>query len=234
MNPREALAALIANPAAFLKHYPVKIAGAGGNLNTTNVRTYFFDKQGAWSGIFPGETLGHKGATRPGLFKDHQISSFRFNHSRVSADTALTRALVVPMVNYNSTLYGCHDMQGDVTAMPHFRLDGSGDGLMLTGELSGCCFSWIDYGANLICTHVQPHAGIDGIKLQTKLTTQGRFAAVPTAPLNTFGRTDYPSRASIIGVCKGAQWYLYAQTSSDSLKTITGAYQIHPGPKRRL
>lgn len=244
MTPAEALAELRTNPETFLKYYPVKCFGSpaptAGAANTTH---YYLDKQDAeMLPLKPGDTeikygkAGHRGATRPGRVfgRPKNISSFNLK-PMMSATAAATNALVVPMVNYDSDIYGCPNLNGDVTNMPHYVLDGTGDGLMVTGQLTGCCFSWIVSGNDLWCTHVQPKDGISSAELQVELRHGGRFAAAPTTPLHTFGRPEYPSGfASVIGVRSGGTWSLYAQVSSDGLRTIASAYRLYPGPKAAL
>src|SRR5262249_19384218 len=147
----------------------------------------------------------------------------------------INQAHVVPMVNYNSDIYGCLNLHGVVNTMPYYALDGGGDGLMVTGELSGCCFCWLPQGGLLWCIHVQPEEGIDSIALQNSLRVNGRFAYAPGSVLSTYGRHDYPgARASVIGVRRHGNWRLFAQTTNNSFNTITGAYIIYPGPVRRL
>jgi hypothetical protein len=139
------------------------------------------------------------------------------------------------MVNHQGAIYGCLDLLGNVTAMPYYQLDAAGDGLMVTGELSNCCFTWTAQGADLWCIHVQPVGGITPVALQNAIHMNGRFAAAPNSPLSTFGRNDYPAgRASVIGVRQGGSWNLYAQTTNDSFDTISAAYRIYPRAMIRL
>ena len=139
----------------------------------------------------------------------------------------------VPMVNYDSNLDGKVNLHATVTAMDHY-VDGAGAHYMTTGLLTGCCFAWIEAGGALWCVHVRPKDGITGVQLHTMIAPQGRFAARPHTPLSTFGRNDYTNYANVIGVNTVTGWKLYAQTSSDQFRTITGAWQIAPGAVRRL
>lgn len=238
MNGTAARRKLLTTPSDFLKYYPVKCAGTDAPIpNAANLCQYHINKLGANNALLPGEVLGHYGAIRIGFFgHQHQISSFKLEPQAVGVGAAvINEAHVVPMVNYNSDLYGCPNLHGVINGMPHYVLDGTGDGLMVTGELSGCCFCWIQHGNDLWCIHVQPAEGINGADLHTALAHTGRFAAAPDVALSTFGRNDYPgARASVIGVRKNGRWKLYAQTSTDSFHTLTGAFKIHPGGMRAL
>ncbi len=234
MDSAAARTQLLNHPADFLKYYPVKCAGATApNQNAVNLRQYNIEKRdGTGTNI-----TGHRGATRPGLFgHQRQISSWKLAPGAATVNGAtINQAHVVPMVNHSGVIYGCLDLHGNVTAMPYYQLDATGDGLMVTGELSNCCFTWAVQGADLWCIHVQPVGGITPIALQTAIAGTGRFAAAPHTPLATFGRNDYPvGRASVIGVRQGGSWNLYAQTTNDSFNTIAAAYRIYPGAMTRL
>jgi hypothetical protein len=238
MNSAIALASLLNNPVNFLRYYPVKCAGAAAPAqNAANLSQYSISKQGGTQPVM-APMVGHRGATRPGVFgHQRQISSFILQpgHVNVVNGAMINNAHVMPMVNHNSDVYGCLNLNGVITAMPHYVLDASGDGLMVTGELSFCCFCWIQQGADLWCIHVQPVGGITPIQLQNALALQGRFGAAPNALLSTYGRNDYPTgRASIIGVRSAGVWNLYVQTTNDSFDTISGAFRIHPGAVQRL
>ncbi|KQZ70967.1 hypothetical protein ASD55_11845 [Rhodanobacter sp. Root561] len=233
MDSAAARAQLLAHPETFLKHYPVKCAGAAApNQNAVNLRLYNISKRQGLANVD-----GHRGATRPGLFGyQREISSWILQPgAAVGNGTTINQAHVVPMVNHLGVQYGCLNLLGNVTAMPYYELDGTGDGLMVTGELSNCCFTWAVQGANLWCIHVQPVGGITPTGLQAALATTGRFAAAPHVPLATFGRDEYPvGRASVVGVRQAGAWSLYAQTSNDLLNTISAAYRIYPGAMTRL
>ena len=234
MDTNAAWAALTTNPDQFLKYYPVKTAGSPApNPNGVNQAQYWLRKQVNTAN--GNAKPGHMGATKPRVIgPDASISSFYFDTIPLHGATHVALANVVPMVNYNSNVYGCPNLNGNVTAMNHFVLDGTGDEVMITGELSGCCFCWLPQGANLWCTHVQPRDGITGDALEIALSTTGRFGAAPGSSIGTFGRSYYSSRATVIGVRVAGNWRLYAQTSNDALKTITGAWRIHPGQMVRL
>jgi hypothetical protein len=198
-----------------------------------NLRQYNISKQG---GTQDDQKPGHRGATRPGFRgKSRDISSFILQPDTMGNGALINDAHVVPMVNYNSDIYNCHNLHRGINAMPYYALDGQGRGLMVTGELSGCCFCWLAQGNDLWCIHVQPQAGIDGTALQNTLRVNGRFANAPGTRLGTYGRKNYPAgRASVIGVRRAGRWRLFAQTSDDRFSTITGAYQIYPGAVRNL
>ena len=237
MDSAAALAKLRNHPADFLKHYPVKCAGSTApNQNAVNFRQYNLNKYGGDMPTPTGQVTGHRGATRPGLFgHQRQIATFKLEPGPTVNGANIPQAHVVPMVNHNSAIYGCLNLNGNITAMPYYCLDATGDGIMVTGELSNCVFCWAVQGADLWCIHVQPVGGITPVALQLALSTNGRFAAAPHAPLATFGRGQYPTgRASVIGVRSGGTWSLYAQTSQDSFSTLGGGYRIYPGATVRL
>jgi hypothetical protein len=236
MDCPAAVTALTNRPASFLRHYPVKCAGGlAPNQNVATTIAYRMIKPTAM-GAHTKE--GHRGATRPGVFGigTRDISSFKLEPGGAQAGAGtIAQAHVVPMVNYSGNAYGCFDLQGGTGAMPHYVLDGTGDGLMVTGGLSNCCFAWLQQGAELWCIHVQPGGDLNPIQLQNRLVTNGRFAAAPGQSLATFGRSDYPGgTASVIGVREGGVWNLYAQKSNDSFSTLSEAYRIHPGLAVRL
>lgn len=236
MDGAAAVTTLQTRPAHFLKYYPEKCAGAKAPAqNAATKAVYKLGKRNAASEQHT--KLGHTGATRPGVFgQSLNISSFKLEPGAAGAgEGAITNAHVVPMVNHNGTMYGSLDLNGITTAMPYYALDATGEGVMVTGELSNCCFAWIQQGADLWCIHVQPVGGITPTNLQTELSTTGRFAAAPATALSTFGRNDYPGgRASVIGVREGGVWNLYAQRSDTSFNTLNEVYRIHPGPLVRL
>lgn len=235
MDCPAAVTKMLTNPAFFFKYYPVKCAGAKApNLGGVNTTAYKLGKRNATLGQ---TKAGHTGATRPGPFgTTRDISSFKLEPgAAVTGEGSIPTAHVVPMVNHNDIIYGCLNLQGVTNAMPHFVLDATGDGVMVTGELSNCCFAWIQQGSDLWCIHVQPVGGISPTALQTELSTTGRFAAAPGTTLLTFGRNEYPGgRASIIGIREGGIWNLYALKTDTSFNTLSESFRIHPGPMARL
>lgn len=235
MDAQAAARALLNEPEHFIKHYPLKCSGtAAPNQNVANMAAYVLVKQ---IGKEEDDKPGHRGATRPGLFgHTRAISSFWLQpNGGGGVPVAFAQAHVVPMVNYDGDKFGCLNLGAKIANMPYYILDGNGDGLMVTGELSGCCFVWLQQGNALWCIHVQPVEGISGVELQSKLKATGRFQGQPDDALTTYGRDQYPGgRASIVGVRRAGIWKLYAQHSNDGFGTITGAWQIHPGLPTRL
>jgi hypothetical protein len=236
MDANQALKDLMGKPQSFLKYYPVKCAGSTAPLQgMVNTKKYYLNKQGAGMPTIKGEVLGHRGAIRVGRFgRKHEISSFMLSPNITPGAATINSAHIVPMVNYNSDIYGAPNLHANTAAMPHYVLDATGDGIMVTGELSACCFCFYPYQGKLLCTHVQPREGITASALQLELATRGHFAVAPNAPIGTFGRHDYAVRASVIGVRRGTQWQLFAQLSVDGFKTINAAFQIYPGAVRAL
>jgi hypothetical protein len=236
MDTATAKSKLLHHPEEFLRYYPVQCAGAQAPLqNDVNLRQYNISKKETNQ---IGGKVGHCGATRSGfLGTTLNISSFFLQPDLMGNSAPINNAHVVPMVNYNdpnNTQPNVPNLHGNIGAMHHYKLDGQGRGLMVTGQLSNCCFCWLAQGIDLWCIHVQPGNTISAIALQNWLATGGRFAGRNT-PLLTYGRTDYPTgHASVIGVRRAGQWHLYAQRSDDVFDTISGAYSIYPGAVRRL
>ena len=179
------------------------------------------------------------------LGPDRKISSFKLNTIQPAGDYAqFANAHIVPMVHYNSPATSAVDVDlaAGITAMPRYVLDGSGDGLMVTGELSGCCFCWVAQGAALWCIHVQPKGinpatgnAIDGAALHVLLQATGRFQGAPGAAIGTYGANQYGTkRASVVGVRLATGWTLYAQTSSTSFQSVADASRIYPGAVQLL
>lgn len=225
MDADEAFDELLSRPGRFLKHHPVNPAGAGGAhaAGMANLRQFRLYKRDAnVPGPAPSGKPAHFGATRGRGLATREVSSFLV--TTVPAAGNVTErpfhALSVPLRRYNDV---------DVAALDHYVVDGQGDGVMVTGQLSGCTFAWLPIGTSLLCIHVQP-VGIGALGLHNRLNTNGRFAAHPRKPLHTYGRNDYPQYANVVGVRKRGRWRLYAQHSSDQFRTITAARRIHPGP----
>lgn len=225
MDAHKAFQQLTTNPRDFLAWYPVNTAGSNGvhAPGAANVHQFQMYKQNPVSeGTIPSKKVGHYGAMRPSLFGEREVSSFKISDLPApgTATQHTFNALSVPMHNYNAVT---------VAALDHYLLDGTGDGLMITGQLSGCTFAWRVAGNDLMCTHIRP-VGTTPTQLQNALRTNGRFTAAPVSPLYTFGMDDYGPYANVIGVRKNGQWSLYAQNSTDRLMTITAAWQIYPAP----
>jgi hypothetical protein len=235
LDATTAAARMISDPDHFFKYYPVMMAGGTGtfNVNVANPRTYFLAKKtGSQPGF--GDKEGHHGATRPGFLHTKDISSFKMDIFQAPGSSGALMTAGVPMVNYNGTKDGKVDLQTNVGAMDHYVVDANAD-YMTTGLLTGCCFTWIVSGVDLWCTHIRPVGIADGPTLQTLVAANGHFAAALGQPVLTFGKNDFADPYGIvIGVKTNAGWKLYAQTSGDQFKTITGAWRIHPGPAVRL
>src|SRR5262245_12837952 len=104
MNSTAARNKLLTDPRSFLKYYPVKCAGASAPVqNAANLVQYYLNKQGAGQYLGPGQVLGHRGATRPGLFGyERAISSFKLAPQNSVGAALINQAHVVPMVNHDS------------------------------------------------------------------------------------------------------------------------------------
>lgn len=242
MTPAEALHALRTTPETFLKHYPVNPAGTGAG----GLRTYYIVKPDGqfrqpdrrhktmWQ-----DKPGHLGATRPGPFATtREISSFRMlTNPAPGLPSANTQALLVPLEHYAAPpAAGAAAAPGawQIGAMNHTVVDATGGGVMVTGQLSGCCFCWELQGASLWAAHIKP-VGIDADVLDDQIRDHGQFAGgaalAGTGALQRYGKRSYAQPyANVIGVRQAGAWRLYAQQSSDMFKTITAAHRIWPGP----
>jgi hypothetical protein len=235
MDATTAAARMLTHSDEFFRYYPVMMAGGTGAFvpNTANVKIYYLGKKGAGNPGPGGAKEGHFGATKPGVFGAKDISSFKMDGAAVANCSGPLTTHGVPMVNYNSDLDGKVNLNANIAAMDHYVVD-AGAQYMTTGLLTGCCFAWRVQGIDLWCVHVRPE-GIDSVRLQNSMATQGRFAAAPGDPLSTFGRSDYGGQyAIVIGVNTANGWKIYAQTSTDQFRTLTGAWRLFPGAVTRL
>lgn len=234
MDATTAAGKMLTEPDKFFKYYPVQMAGGAGPWinNSANLKIFRLAKKNAGTlGTAHGQQSkeGHYGASRPGFLHTKDISSFKMDQSVQAGCSGALNTHGVPMVNYNSNIYGAQNLGGNITNMPHFTC-GGGANYMTTGLLTGCCFAWLQQGADLWCIHVQPKDNITGVQLHNAINTNGRFNGAATSPLSTFGHNDYiGSYAVVIGVKSAGVWKLYAQTSSDQFRTITRAKRLHPG-----
>lgn len=156
MTDAQALHKLRTAPGYFLKHYPINPAGATLGIlpNQANPAQFKIYKPNN-----PGGKLGHLGATRPGTvlpFLIHDISSFTIapaaNVPPFYGGAQFT-ALVVPMAYWDQIPLNLG--APDVGALDGYLLDGGAD-VMITGQLSNCCFRFVVNGAGLACTHRNP------------------------------------------------------------------------------
>lgn len=236
MDATAAAARMLSNPDEFFKYYPVQMAGGTGAFlpNASNLKTYYLAKKDpGMPGRAPDRKVGHYGATRPGVFGSRNISSFKMDVMRAMDCSGPLATHGVPMVNYDSDRDGKVNLHGSINNMDYYVV-GAGANYMTTGLLTGCCFTWLPRPGGLWCVHIRPE-GTDGVRLQNMVATNGRFRGAPHAPLATFGRSDYGGTyAVVIGVNTRGGWRLYAQTSGDQFRTITGAWRIYPGAVVRL
>jgi hypothetical protein len=243
MTPEQALESLRDNPRYFLKYYPLSTAGATDHHvpNARNPLDFIWYKR---AGADARGKQSHVGASRPvhGLTKlfpkvSLDISSFRigriqFEHGTINHHF---QALSVPMDYYDTI----STPPLNINAMQAYLLDNAGaDDVMITGQLSGCCFCIRPYAGGLACAHVHPRGYPGGAAaaaaLQTDLTANGHFAHYPGA-LTTFGRQNYPEHATVIGVRSAGTWQIFAQFSNNSHRTLNHpSAQIYPGPPAPL
>lgn len=232
MNANQAYDKILSDPDHFFKYYPICPAGPSGGYvpNTANLKQIkLYKKDAGMPGTFGSQKQGHFGATRPGMFGHvREISSWVINEfadPNATYATKTVNATGVPMIYYNDPNFNAGNMN-------RYLCDASGDGIMVTGQLSGCTFCILPTGNTISCIHVKPE-GIGGTQLHNILNTQGRFNGY-NLPVTTWGRNDYPAYSNVFGVRKGGRWSFYAQLSNDTFKTITAAYKIFPGTKRLL
>jgi len=236
MHPQKALQSLRENPRYFLKYYPLSVAGATEH-HAPNARNPFNFVWYKRTSAVAGGKESHEGATRPVRFLPKatvNISSFRIGRIQLDANTENHhfQALSVPMVYYDTIT----TPPGGINTMDAYLLDNGGaEDVMITGQLSNCCFCITPYAGGLACVHVNqrghPSAALG---LQNTLSHNGQFANFPGA-LTLFGRHNYPMQATVIGVRGAAGWEIFAQFSSDSHKTLSlGSVQIYPGPTTPL
>ncbi len=237
---------MLSDPDSFFKYYPVKSFG-GPPPFTENAETIKSYRVSRVASMKDGGKLGHQGATRPGTtlgFTKKNISSFKLqpNGQQGAGDnSAAFDTCGVPMVNYNSDIYGAKNLHGNIAAMKYY-IAGAGAYFMTTGQLSGCCFTWVAVAGALYCVHIQPKglapngAEITGGDLQLAVRTTGHFEGFPRLPLKTFGRENLAMghAASIIGVKSNGMWKLYAQISADGFNKIYEVWQLHPGAPRQI
>lgn len=128
----------------------------------------------------------------------------------------------------------------DITAIPFYTLDGGGPDIVVTGSLTGCSIVALRHAGTLLVAHIRPmrnivrggvqtHTNVSGLTLETELSNHGRFAGHPGSALTVYGASRYPShRATVVGVRKGAEWRLYAQSFAGMLPntTITNVTRI--------
>lgn len=203
-------------------------------VSIANVRPFSIQKREP--GVDQGaQKPSHFGASRPGYILPpitHKISSWILTQTPDPGQpSAAIQATSIPMLQYDP---GVHPNPVTPTALEAYHLDANGDGIMVTGQLSGCCFCWMEDRTTLWCAHIKPHGTIDGTRLNTLLAVSGRFRGERWRSINTFGRTEYEGVATVIGVRHGRQWKLFAQKSMDYNKTIIEACQLYPGPRRKL
>lgn len=233
MDAATALNELRANPDHFIRYYPLQLAGPtlAYLAGAANMKTMYLAKRDVGYMATHDGKEGHYGASRPGPLGigRRNLSSFSVLDYN-GAQSVPFNAYGVPMVNYNSAVGGRVNLGGAIGAMPSYHLGPAGDGIMITGQLSGCCFAWTMVGGTMWCIHVQPigHPGT-GTQLQTDIDAGGHFAG-HAGGLSTYGLNDYNgSYAIVIGVRLAGTWRLYAQRSNDQGRTIISAHRLHPG-----
>lgn len=232
MTPQEAFNKLRTQPEYFLKHYPLNTAGKFTPHQPNQVNSFqyvIYKKENA------PVKAGHFGATRPGTIipgRTHNISSFKVAPTPGAGDTEVNHqfaGLSVPMVYYDQIHTPLAIPARNINAMEAYLLDNTAD-VMITGQLSNCCFCITPYLGGLACTHVNPRGAGGPLVLENALNLNGAFANYP-GPLTTFGRSSYPAHAIVIGVRSVANgWRIYAQLSNDLFATMAGAYRVYPGP----
>lgn len=248
MTSDEAAQQMLDDPDFFFHWYPLRVWGGAYpfNADAVNLRPYRVGRhQPTDQNDIARGKLGHHGATRPGKIFRKNISSFRMAPDGqfgvgFDEESAVVNTCCVPMVNFNSDIYGGLNLHANVGAMHPYHVTAAGD-YMTTGQLSGCTFVWIEVANDLHCIHVQPsgnlpgHGGnISGVNLQNHIDANAHFNGVGGA-VNTFGRNQYGGlNATVVGVLHHGGWRLYAQSSGDVFQTIHSAWRLHPLPLVQL
>lgn len=230
MTDAQALHKLRTAPGYFLKRYPINPAGATLGIlpNQANPAQFKIYKPNN-----PGGKLGHLGATRPGTvlpFLIHDISSFRVAPAANVPPFyggAQSTALVVPMVYWNQIPLNLG--APDVGALDGYLLDGGAD-IMITGQLSNCCFRFVVKGAGLACTHRNPRGSPAGpVQMQQDLTANARFANYAGA-LGAYGGRAIPAtRTRSAYACEGRGDFMPSHRTIGS-RRLPRAARIDPGP----
>ena len=203
---------LVANPAEFLRKYPVRIFGHTGASGTW--RYYLLNRSQSKR---PGSVLGN--------LRMHDTESFE-----IRANGGPMMAVGFGNGEHPFDAQSVH-MDVGLPNMGFFRLGAGGSNIMVTGQLSGCSFVMIPAGPGQVdVAHVKP-AGQDGKALFDNIAINNPNAQIYGAA-GTKGNYDSDDRvASIIGVRAGAGWTIYAQKQLQASGTdyrIKSVYRIYP------
>lgn len=215
MTPSEAFAALQSDTGNFLNRHLLVIAGSP---QASGPRDYW---------------LGYKNAGEPGNPESFRIQFF-----------TLGQTGQVKFPAHSVKMFSSKDVlktPGDFGSIPGYVLSSNTPAIMVTGQLTACTFAIGRTTAGPICTHIQPPANlvptkemgipvttqarsISGYELNTAILNAGSFAG-GTKVAVAFGPRFYPGQnATIIGVCSGANWTIWAQLTNGT--TPTGAVQV--------
>jgi hypothetical protein len=183
----------MAHPRTFLRHYPVRIAGA--NLP---------------SGVVPYWIWYWQASERPGgvLRTLHMHATDAY---RISSQAAMAGPHA-----HNFNAHSVYMEQSNVAPVALYQIPaGTPPNILVTGALSGCSFI-VDVGPNpgdIACAHLQPN-GEDGHQLHARLKPNYNYvyglekydhtAQTPSGPLRD-------RNVTIIGVRIGGNWKIYAQ-----------------------
>ncbi len=200
MRPTAALQKLRANPADFLKRYPI--------LNTFDCAI-----SGVTQAFFANYTPGD--ARRPGTilktFKMHKTSAFRVSFKQFQNGEGDS----FPAVGIYT---------GKSSAGPAWCLLGNtGPDIMLTAKLTGCTFVARAGGqpGQVEVTHLQPHEET-GLQLHERMKVRGQEAY---GRLNY----DIDSRSiNVIGVRSSKGWEIFTQKLEKHHLAIRSVHRLFP------
>lgn len=205
LSASQAYNALVANPVNFLKTYTLRMAGTGKG------------KSGEYMIALGAYDVSENGME---LKKGAHDQFFKMGPPIANKDDAdLSMAHVI-------------EMDWHANDIKPYTLDQNGSDVMITGELTGCCFIIWEKGQGAKVAHVKPN-GFEPAELRAFLQEEHPGAQIIYGhELNENERGMYgKGRAvSIFGV-RGAdgQWRIYAQKRDSSQRhKYCSLYMIYP------
>ncbi|WP_338846251.1 hypothetical protein V8J88_21145 [Massilia sp. W12] len=204
LSSSTAYTALVANPVNFLKTYTLRLAGVGNKPSAE-----YEVALGAYSADEAPIVL-KSGAN--GQF-------FKMGPSGAIKDGA------------HQTLVHVVRMDPNANEIKPYTLGGNGSSVMITGELTGCCFIVWNKGQSVKVAHVNP-SGFKAADLRAFLKEEHPGAQIVYGheeDENERGMYGDNRTVSIFGV-RGAdgQWRLYAQKRERDTQKFCSLYQIYP------
>jgi len=218
----QALAEMRADPARFLRHYLVLIAGGTPGIVPQQQATFSM-KVG--DRLFRGFQTGLSGTV--GLMKQRpQLRITKVpDGTTAGADEVVFQAWYIPMTEMNA---------GGGGLAHHVTLSGNGGpDIALTSQMSGCTLgigSALGDGSRFVA-HIRPPSGPPNIQTyadmrnDASLGTMDGFFERPSRPgTQSYGNPH--NRATIIGVRHAGQWHFYAQTYNFDARKLFKVEQL--------